>query len=142
MLFQKNTPIRQKLMMVIMLTSGAALLLMCLAFFTYEVLTFRQATVRQLSTLGKIIAANSTAALAFDNHDDANETLAALKAEQHIVSASLYDKDGKLFAQYPPIRPSPLFRSCRKMMVIISNKAICWNFCPSCRETGIWARST
>lgn len=108
-MFLKNTPIRRKLMTVILLTSGAVLLLNCLAFFAYEVLTFRQATVLQLSTLGKIIAANSTAALVFDSQDDANETLAALKVERHIVAACLYDKEGKLFAQYPVNSPASAF---------------------------------
>src|SRR3989454_7970124 len=96
-----NTPIRRKLMTIILLTSGAVLLLTCAAFFAYEFLTFRQSTVRQLSTLGEIIAANSTAALAFDNQDDANEILTALKAEKHIVAAGLYDKNRKLFSKYP-----------------------------------------
>lgn len=100
MLF-KNTPIRRKLMTVILLTSGAVLLLTCLAFFVYEFLTFRQTTVRHLSTLGKIIAANSTAALAFDDQNDANEILAALQAERHIVAAGLYDEEGNLFSHYP-----------------------------------------
>ncbi|HTX22483.1 MAG TPA: ATP-binding protein [Candidatus Aquilonibacter sp.] len=97
----KNTPIRRKLMTVNLLTSGAVLLLTCLAFFAYEVLTFRQTTVQQLSTLGNVIAANSTAALAFDDHAAASETLAAFRAEPHIVAASLYDANGKLFSQYP-----------------------------------------
>ena len=101
----KNTPIQRKLMTILLLTSGVVLLLTCVSFFAYEFLTFRQATVRQLSTLGEIIAANSTAALAFDNPDDATEILSALQAERHIVGASLYNKDGKLFAQYPPILP-------------------------------------
>ncbi|HEX3989427.1 MAG TPA: ATP-binding protein [Verrucomicrobiae bacterium] len=96
-------------MTVNLLTSGAVLLLTCLAFFAYEVLTFRQATVEKLSTLGKIIAANSTASLAFDNSSDANETLAALKAEPHIVAAGLYDANGKLFSQYPENSPASAF---------------------------------
>src|SRR5882762_5143763 len=96
-----NTPIRRKLMTIILLTSGAVLLLTCAAFFAYEFLTFRQSSVRHLTTLGEIIAANSTAALAFANQNDAKEILAALKAERHIVAASLYDKEGKLFSSYP-----------------------------------------
>jgi len=96
-----NIPIQRKLMAIILLTSGAVLLLTCTAFFAYEFLTFRQAAVRNLSTLAEIIGANSTAALTFDNRDDAQEILAALKAERHIVSAGLYDKNGKLFSKYP-----------------------------------------
>lgn len=88
-------------MVIMLLTTVAALLLARSVFFAYEYRTFRQALLRQLSTVGEVIAANSTAALAFDNPDDARETLAALKAEQHITVAVLYDKAGKLFAKYP-----------------------------------------
>src|SRR5881396_1644302 len=96
----RDRPIRRKLMTIILLTSGAVLLLTCAAFFAYELWTFPRTAVRNLTTLGEIIAANSTAALAFENQDDASEILAALKAEQHIVSACLYDKEGNLFAKY------------------------------------------
>src|SRR2546425_5108766 len=105
----KDTPIQRKLMTILLLTSGTVLLLTCAAFFVYDLLTFRQATVRELSTLGEIIAANSTAALAFDNQEDAKEILSALKAQQHIVSACLYDKEGGLFATYPENLPADDF---------------------------------
>jgi signal transduction histidine kinase len=97
----RNQPIRRKLMLIILLISGIASCLISASLFSYELLTFRQSTVRQLSTLGKVIATNSTAALAFDNRDDATTVLAALKAEPHIVAAALYDQTGALFAIYP-----------------------------------------
>src|SRR5258708_22228780 len=97
----QNVPIRRKLMLIILAISGVVMLLMRGAFFTYEYLAFRQSTVRQLSTLGEILAANSTAALAFENADDAREILSALKAERHVVMAALYDGNGRLFARYP-----------------------------------------
>ena len=62
----KDTPIQRKLMTMILLTSGVVLLLTCAAFIAYELLTLRQATVRNSPPLGEIIAANSTAALAFE----------------------------------------------------------------------------
>ena len=96
-----ETPIRRKLMSMILLTSGAVLLITCASFFAYEILTFRTTTIRHLSTLGEVIASNSTAALAFDNPDDARETLSALRAERHIVAAALYTPKGRLFARYP-----------------------------------------
>ncbi|HEY0945272.1 MAG TPA: PAS domain S-box protein [Opitutaceae bacterium] len=98
-------PIRRKLTTVILVTSSVVVLLTCAAFFIHEYFTFRQTTVRQLATLGQIIATNSTAALAFDNQDDATEILAALAAEQHLVAAGLYDKSGQLFAKYPALLP-------------------------------------
>ena len=101
----KDLPIRRKLTVIILLTTVAALLLTLSVFFGYEFLTFRQATLHQLSTVGEVIAANSTAALAFQNEDDAKDILAALKAEQHVTAAALYDKTGHLFAKYPASVP-------------------------------------
>src|SRR5215216_2792444 len=97
----KDIPIQKKLMRVIMLISGSVLILTCAAFFVYELLTFRAASLQQLSTIAKIVSDNTTAALAFDNNEDANEILAALKAEPHIEAACLYDKNGNLFSRYP-----------------------------------------
>lgn len=96
-----HLPIQRKLMAIILLTSGAVVLFTCAAFFTYELLTFRRSAVNQLSTLGQIIAANSTAALAFDNQEDAQEILSALRVEKHVVAAALYDRQGRLFSKYP-----------------------------------------
>jgi signal transduction histidine kinase len=84
-----------------MLTSAVVLLFTFSSYFVYEVVTFRQTYVRQLFVLAKIISTNSTAALAFNSQDDAGEILMALKAEQHIVAAALYDKHGNPFSQYP-----------------------------------------
>ena len=108
MAFQ-DAPIRRKLTTIILATSGVVLLLTCAAFLSYEFFTFRQTSVRQLSTVGEIIAANSTGALAFDNADDATQVLAALQAERHIVAAGLYDKAGKLFSHYPAAAPATDF---------------------------------
>src|SRR5713226_6035768 len=105
----KDTPIKRKLTALFLVTSGTVLLLTCASYFAYEYLTFRQTTLGQLSTLGKVIAANSTAAVAFGNERDAGEILAALRAERHIVAAGLYDKDGKLFSRYPATLPADAF---------------------------------
>ena len=94
-------PIRRELMHILLLTSGVVLIFTTLSFLVYQVLTFRQTTVRQLSTLSKAIADISTAALAFNDADDARSVLAALKAEPHIAAAALYDHNGALFASYP-----------------------------------------
>jgi signal transduction histidine kinase/ActR/RegA family two-component response regulator len=96
-----STPIRRTLMRMIFLSSGVVLLVTSSAFCAYEFLTFRQSSVRQLQILSRAIASNSTAALAFDNADDAASVLAAFKSDPHIVGAALYDAQGKVFAKYP-----------------------------------------
>ncbi|HVY24323.1 MAG TPA: PAS domain S-box protein [Steroidobacteraceae bacterium] len=97
----RNVPIRRKMMLMLMITSGTVLLLTCLAFITYEYHEFRRHAVSNITTLAKVLATNSTAALAFDNTDDANDVLQVLKAEPSIVAAALYDRNGHLFARYP-----------------------------------------
>jgi signal transduction histidine kinase/ActR/RegA family two-component response regulator/uncharacterized membrane protein affecting hemolysin expression len=88
-------------MTVILLTCGAMMMIICSGFFVYEYLTFRQVTLRNLEILGRAIAANSTAALAFDNPDDAREALSAFKAQPHVIAARLYLNNGQLIASYP-----------------------------------------
>ncbi|MEO6005640.1 MAG: ATP-binding protein [Opitutus sp.] len=105
----RNTPIRQKLMTMLLVTSGVVLVLTCATFIGYELLTYRRMAVRQLATLGEIIAAESTGAVAFDNQRDATEILSALKAERHIIAACLYDKNGRIFSRYPADAPANLF---------------------------------
>src|SRR5437773_9277871 len=107
----KGNTIQQKLVRIVLLISGSVLLLACTTILAYEFVTFRQTTIQQASTLGQIIATNSTAALAFDNSDDATEVLSAVKAEEHIVAAGVYDASGKLFSQYPPSLPETNFPS-------------------------------
>jgi len=96
-----SSPIQRTLMSALLLTSGAVMLTTSAAFCAYDFFTFRQQTLHNLATLGEAIAANSTAALAFENQDDAREVLSALKAEHHIVEATLFTRNGSRFASYP-----------------------------------------
>jgi len=97
----RDWPIKKKLTAILLLVSSLVLLLTSAAFVTYEVLAIRRTTLKNLSTLGRVIASNSTASLAFANEADAREILSALKAEPHVVAAGLYDKNGRLFTRYP-----------------------------------------
>ncbi|HYF68422.1 MAG TPA: ATP-binding protein [Ohtaekwangia sp.] len=99
MLF-RNAPIKKKIQLVIMLTSGVILLLMFASYFIYEFITFRQTAVQNISVQAKIIASNSTAALAFESREEGHTILSALKADRHIIAAALYDKEGALFSKY------------------------------------------
>ncbi|HEY0747783.1 MAG TPA: ATP-binding protein [Steroidobacteraceae bacterium] len=105
-MYSSSTPIRRTLMQMILLSSGAALLVTSSAFCAYEFLTFRQSSIRQLQILSQAIATNSTAALAFENTEDAAGVLSAFKADPHIVAAALYDARGRLFATYPQGLPA------------------------------------
>lgn len=96
----KDTPIQRKLMNVILLTCAVVLSIMCAAYIILEYLTSREAIEKQVSTLGAVIASNSSAALAFDSPEDAAEILNGLKAEKNIVAACIYDNNGNIFTTY------------------------------------------
>ncbi len=83
----QNHSISRKLTWMNMLVSGAALLLACAAFIAFDMITFRQAMLRNLSTQAQIIGSNSVSALLFNDPQSAENTLLALKAAPNILSA-------------------------------------------------------
>jgi signal transduction histidine kinase/DNA-binding response OmpR family regulator len=92
--------VSQKLTWMNMLVSGTALLLACIAFIGYDMVTFRAGMVRNLSTQAQIVGSNTASALLFNDPQSAENTLAALKAAPNISSAGIYTPEGKLFAAY------------------------------------------
>jgi len=96
-----RTTIQRKLVLAIMLTSTTALVLTGAVLIAREASSLRQLVQRELATRGGILAANSTAALAFQNPEDASQVLAALKTDPSVIAAALYDEQGELFATYP-----------------------------------------
>src|SRR4051812_2929905 len=102
-------PLRQRLMAIMLLTSGTVLALTCASFLTYDMVAFRKAVTRNLATIAAIVADNSTAVLAFEDRRGAAEMLSSLKAEHHIVGAALYNEAGEVFTTYPEGRPSTDF---------------------------------
>src|SRR5260370_17464343 len=97
----RDWPIKRKLTAILLVTSGLVLLLTSAAFVTVEVLAFRQTTLNNLSTLGRVVAANITPALAFANHAYARGVPHPLSANPPLVAAGLYDRDGRLFSPFP-----------------------------------------
>lgn len=98
---RKKQPIQYKITRAILMTSTLVLLLTGIAYFAYELLTFRETTVDRMVVLGEVISNNSTAALAFDSKDEAYEVLSALRAQEHIISAALYGENDSLFSTFP-----------------------------------------
>src|SRR5713226_2791070 len=96
----KEHTISQKLTWMNMLVSGSALLLACTAFIAYDMVTFRETMVRNLSTQAQIIGSNSVSALLFNDPPSAENTLSALRAAHIILFAGICTPDGRLFASY------------------------------------------
>ncbi|HXN66000.1 MAG TPA: CHASE sensor domain-containing protein [Candidatus Acidoferrales bacterium] len=95
-----QSSISKRLTLMNMLVSGIVLLLACAAFFGYDLITYRQSLVRNLSIQSQVIASNSVSALVFNDPKSAETTLSALKAAPHVVYAEIYTPDGHPFAGY------------------------------------------
>ncbi|MBA4388493.1 MAG: hypothetical protein C0404_10965 [Verrucomicrobia bacterium] len=96
----RNMPIKLKLTLIMLLTSGMALLLASVAFVAYEFLALREGLVADLSSTAKMVGYNSASALSFNDPASAAETLKSLAMNPHVVGGAIYDKNGKLFASY------------------------------------------
>ena len=96
----RNVPIRQKLMLIALLTTGGTLLFAGAALIFFNVERFKEEMKDDLTTLAQIVAQNSTAALSFGDRAAGAETLRSLSVRKPIVAAGLYDKDDRLFARY------------------------------------------
>ena len=95
MLKVRHHSITTKLTRMNMLVSGAALLLACAAFITYDLVSFRDGMVHNLSIQAQVAGSNSVSALLFSDPHSAENTLSALNAAPNIVSAGIYTMDGQ-----------------------------------------------
>ena len=96
----RNLSIRRKLTIIVLGTSGAALLFACIAFIFYDHYTFSDRMVRDLEVVADGVGAMSTAALNFEVPESGGDILTALRVYPHIAEACIFDKNGKLFARY------------------------------------------
>jgi hypothetical protein len=91
----RKTSIQRKLTFVIVCTSVVGLSLACVSFDLYERSSFRREMTGELSVVAETVGANAAAALTFYDRKSAQDVLGALRAEQHITSASLHGgRDG------------------------------------------------
>jgi signal transduction histidine kinase len=101
-LFQpfREWPLKHKLMFIILVTTTSALLAAGAGIIVSDSFLFYGYLERDLTALSRIVADNTTAALAFDDPNSATETLNALRARPHVVSACVYRTDETVLAQY------------------------------------------
>jgi|SRR5579862_1336807 len=92
--------IGQKLTRVILITCGVSILMACTVLAAYDFFTFRTDLAKLLIQTGGTTGANSTAALSFGDADSAREILSSLGAQNNIVQACIFARDGTIFASY------------------------------------------
>lgn len=112
MSFLLHLPIRRKLSVISMLSSGMALILACAAIVIYEEAVFREEMRRDFAILADMFDDNAAPGLAFNDSSSLDHVLKTLAAHPHIVAACIYDRSAKVVASYqrtehPPDFPFP-----------------------------------
>jgi len=100
MLGFQDGSIRRKLILLMVATSMLTLLAACASFLVNQFFEFREASQRELERLAEIIAANNIASLVFEDEPSAEQNLATLRLEPHMMAARLFTEDGTILATY------------------------------------------
>lgn len=86
-----HSTLKQKLIVITMLACGSALFVTAAAFLVYDLSTSRKELADNLLTRVRVQEIHNAAPLAFKDSDTAQENLAALGADSHILAAVIYD---------------------------------------------------
>lgn len=101
-LFQSlsNLSIRKKILLIVMTTSGTALLTTFAVFMVYNIVEMRENLVEEITLLAEIIGNRSTAGLVYYDQEVCEENLATFSVKPSILAACIYDAEGAVFAEY------------------------------------------
>ncbi len=99
-MLSSNRTIREKLILVIMTSSLAALVITGGAFSLWSYLSFRDNLIRTLRIQAEMTAQNCAAAVMFNDANRAAETLQTYAAKPSITNACIYTTEGDHFASY------------------------------------------
>jgi PAS domain S-box-containing protein len=113
----RDTPIRIKLTIIIVLAIAFAILVAGAAVLVYESRTFKPRSLEKLAGQGEILAEVLVPSLLFQDSVAASEYLGTLRHWKEIRGAAVYDQQGRLFAAYavkgakrnriPQVAPNP-----------------------------------
>ena len=96
----RDLPIRRKLLLTTLASTGAALLLASGGFLMWDMYQFRQLIQSDVEAQAVIVAENSGAPLEFQDDRVGSEILRLLHVRPQIQAACTYSRDGAPFASY------------------------------------------
>jgi signal transduction histidine kinase/DNA-binding response OmpR family regulator len=103
----RDLPIRNKLAVLLLVSDALAVGLSGGVFIANDMALVRGALVQRLTTKADLLAAQSTAALRFDDAATAREILASLRDDPAVQRAGLFDAGGRLVAHFPDGADAP-----------------------------------
>lgn len=95
--------LRNKLMLLVLLTNFCALTVASGIFLYYDVTSYRKTLINDMTTQIALLSYSSMPALQFDDAKVASENLDLLKLRPSVRAGAIYDAYGTLFASY--VRP-------------------------------------
>lgn len=96
----RNVTIKQKLETIMLITTAAVLVPCILAFMFLETVSARDEAIIRFDSLATVLAANSSAALAFRDEKAALEVLNSLSSQTDVLWAGIQLLDGSTFIEY------------------------------------------
>ena len=111
--------------------STFTLVLTSISFLTIELHLSQDNLSKKLSTMGEVIAEQSTTAIAATNKASLNSKLASLKADINIIKGCIYDVNNILITSYPSPE-SPIYI---KQVITDENSIEAQATCPQMMET-------
>lgn len=96
----KDISIKRKFLYLGLAATFIAVIFLITMLSFYEVYKTRNCLINNLTTLSKMVASQSTAAIVFNDRQNAEEILQTLVASPNTVYAAIYKKNGELFAEY------------------------------------------
>jgi signal transduction histidine kinase/CheY-like chemotaxis protein len=96
----RDASIKRKLTTVTVCTCVLGLSLACMAFEIYERASFRKSMINGLAADAESLGLATAASLAFEDKKFAEQMLDTIRSERYVMAVILYDKGGKVFAEY------------------------------------------
>lgn len=98
--FFKNLSVKYKIILIMMVACVITLIVSCVTFAAYNILSIRKFMVNETSTLADFIATNSTDAIILNDREIGEKVLSTLEAKKQVEFASIHNNDGELIALY------------------------------------------
>lgn len=104
---KRSTSLKSRLLALTMAITTISLLFTGVAILIYDIKSERTRIAEGTAAIGRVVSANSTAALAFQDEKSLTETLSSLAQHGSITMACAYVEKGVLLGQYQRDRASP-----------------------------------
>jgi signal transduction histidine kinase len=96
----RDVSISRKLVVIILLTTSVVFVLTAGAYIARDHITLRERMLDDLTVLARIVDANTSHLLRFNEQEPAEAVLASLRARPQILTARLITLDGQVLAAY------------------------------------------